>query len=314
MPPGPRPGARVRPLLPFMKAKISCLPARPGCRRSRGFTLIELLVVIAIIAILAALLLPALTRAKLKAQGVQCMNSHRQLAIAWRMYTEDNQDRLLYASANAASLNTPDTSWSYTWCTGRIDFNGGNRSNWDPNADIMQSQMWPYCGKNLGIWRCPADRSFVTVSGERKSRIRSMAMNAYLGGFGGQPISTGNMSAYTLYRKYGELSRPGADRVFVFIDEREDAVNYGNYLQDMSGYSPNIPAIYRWLDLPAAYHGNAGGLSFADGHSEIHKWRDGRTSRPINDGGVIFDGSTPIASPNSIDVAWMQDHTTRPKQ
>jgi prepilin-type N-terminal cleavage/methylation domain-containing protein/prepilin-type processing-associated H-X9-DG protein len=297
-----------------MKAKISCLPARPGCRRSRGFTLIELLVVIAIIAILAALLLPALTRAKLKAQGVQCMNSHRQLAIAWRMYTEDNQDRLLYASANAASLNTPDTSWTYTWCTGRIDFNGGNRSNWDPNADIMQSQMWPYCGKNLGIWRCPADRSFVTVSGERKSRIRSMAMNAYLGGFGGQPIPTGNMSAYTLYRKYGELSRPGADRVFVFIDEREDAVNYGNYLQDMSGYSPNIPAIYRWLDLPAAYHGNAGGLSFADGHSEIHKWRDGRTSRPINDGGVIFDGSTPIASPNSIDVAWMQDHTTRPKQ
>ena len=177
----------------------------------------------------------------------------------------------------------------------------------------MQSQMWPYCGKNLGIWRCPADRSFVTVSGERKSRIRSMAMNAYLGGFGGQPIGTGNMSAYTVYRKYGELSRPGADRVFVFIDEREDAVNYGNYLQDMSGYSPNIPAIYRWLDLPAAYHGNAGGLSFADGHSEIHKWRDGRTSRPINDGGVIFDGSTPIASPNSIDVAWMQDHTTRPK-
>ena len=96
-------------------------------------------------------------------------------------------------------------------------------------------------------------------------------------------------------------------------EEREDAVNFGNYLQDMSGYSPNIPAIYRWLDLPAAYHGNAGGLSFADGHSEIHKWRDGRTSRPINDGGVIFNGLDPIASPNNIDVAWMQDHTTRPK-
>jgi prepilin-type N-terminal cleavage/methylation domain-containing protein/prepilin-type processing-associated H-X9-DG protein len=296
-----------------MKANTSRLSAPLNCRRSRGFTLIELLVVIAIIAILAALLLPALTRAKLKAQGVQCLNSHRQLAIAWRMYTEDNQDRLLYASADVASLGTWDPSWPYTWCTGKIDFDGGNRSNWDPNADIMQSQMWPYCGKNLGIWRCPADRSYVTVSGDRKSRIRSMAMNAYLGGFGGQPIGTGNMAAYTLYRKYSELSRPGADRVFVFIDEREDAVNYGNYLQDMTGYSPNIPAIYRWLDLPAAYHGNAGGLSFADGHSEIHKWRDGRTSRPISDETAVFDGSTPVASPNNIDVAWMQDHTTRPK-
>ena len=228
-------------------------------RASRcGFTLIELLVVIAIIAILAALLLPALTRAKLKAQGVQCMNSHRQLAIAWRMYSEDNGDRLLYASANNSSLNTPDASWPYTWCTGRIDFDGANRSNWDPSVDIMQSQMWPYCGKNLGIWRCPADRSYVVVNGDRKPRVRSMAMNAYLGGFGGQPISTGNMSAYTLYLKYGELSRPGADRVFVFIDEREDAVNYGNYLQDMSGYSPSIPAIYRWLDLPLAACKRAG--------------------------------------------------------
>ena len=92
-----------------MKANTSRLSATPNWRRSRGFTLIELLVVIAIIAILAALLLPALTRAKLKAQGVQCMNSHRQLAIAWRMYTEDNQDRLLYASANNASLE-------YTGC------------------------------------------------------------------------------------------------------------------------------------------------------------------------------------------------------
>ena len=292
-----------------MKANTFRLSATLNWRRSRGFTLIELLVVIAIIAILAALLLPALTRAKLKAQGVQCMNSHRQLAIAWRMYTEDNQDRLLYSSSLPVDSRDP-----YSWCNGRIDFSNSNPSNWDPTVDIQQSLMWPYCGKNLSIWRCPSDRSFVTVSGVRKPRIRTMAMNAYLGGFSGNPISTGNMSAYTLYRKYGELSRPGTDRVFVFIDEREDAINYGNYLQDMTGYSPNLPAIYRWLDLPAAYHGNAGGLSFADGHSEIHKWRDGRTSRPIHDGGVIFDGSTPIASPNNIDVAWMQDHTTRPKQ
>ena len=278
----------------------------------RAFTLIELLVVIAIIAILAALLLPALTRARLKAQGVQCMNNHRQLAIAWRMYTEDSADVLLYASA--WPLGSSNITWKSTWCTGKMDFSGGNPSNWDPNADIYQSPMWPYCGKNLGIWRCPADRSFVTVGGVNRPRIRSMAMNAYLGGFGGTAIGTGNMSSYLLYTKYGQLSKPGADRVFVFIDEREDAINYGNYLQDMTGYSPNNPGLYRWLDLPGAYHGNAGGLSFADGHSEIHRWKDGRTSRPINENGTIFDGSTPLASPNNVDIAWMQDHTTRPKQ
>ena len=120
--------------------------------RSDAFTLIELLVVIAIIAILAALLLPALGRAKLKAQGVQCMNNHRQLAFAWRMYTEDNRDVLLYASGKPVGVFEP-----YSWCNGRMDFNTANKSNWDPTVDIMQSPMWPYCGKNLGIWKCPSD-------------------------------------------------------------------------------------------------------------------------------------------------------------
>ena len=140
-----------------------------------------------------------------------------------------------------------------------------------------------------------------------------MAMNAYLGGFGGKPIGTGNMAAYTLYMKYSDLNRPGPARIYVFVDEREDAINWGNSIMDMSGYSPNNPALYRWLDIPAAYHGNAGGFSFADGHSEIKKWRDGRTYRPSQEGGAIFDGSTPIPSPGNMDIAWLQDKTTRPK-
>ncbi len=300
-----------------MKAKLAGCTGRFQSRLSRGFTLIELLVVIAIIAILAALLLPALIRAKLKTQGIQCMNNHRQLAIAWRMYAEDNADTLLYASATVSSLKTWDPTWPYTWCTGWMDFDPGNRHNWDPTVDIMQSLMWPYCGKNLGIWRCPADRSAVTVNGVRRPRIRTMAINAYLGGFGGKPIGTGNMSAYTLYLKYSQLARPGADRIFVFVDEREDWLNYGNFLTDMSGYFPSSPGAYAFLDIPASYHGNAGGFSFADGHSEIHRWRDGRTMFPIQvvqDGEPRpFDGSTPRPSPNNKDIPWLHDHTTRPR-
>ena len=257
----------------------------PSC----GFTLIELLVVIAIIAILAALLLPALGRAKLKAQGVQCMNNHRQLAFAWRMYTEDNAEVLLFASATVSTLasGTPDWTWPYSWCTGRMDFDPSNRSNWDPTKDIYQSLLWPYCGKNLAIWRCPADRSYVTVGGVAKPRIRTMAMNAFLGGFGGFPITTGDMVPYIVYLKYSELRRPGADKIFLFIDEREDAINYGNFLADMAGYSPYDTSAYALLDLPASYHGNAGGLSFCDGHSELHRWRDGRTMPNLD-----YEGTT----------------------
>ncbi len=291
-----------------MKANMSCSSAKRNSRLSRGFTLIELLVVIAIIAILAALLLPALTRAKLKAQSVQCMNNNRQLAIAWRMYTEDNNDTLLYASSDP-----PSTFNQYTWCNGRMDFTTGNRSNWDPTVDIEQESMWPYCGKNLAIWRCPADQSYVLVGGVRKPRIRTMAINIYLGGFAGKAYRTGNMAAYTLYMKYSALSRPGADRIFLFIDEREDAINYGNFLHDMSGFSPSNPKLYKWLDMPASYHGNAGGISFCDGHAEIHRWRDARTMPPVAPNGQrIFDGSTPTPSADNVDVGWLQDKTTRP--
>jgi prepilin-type N-terminal cleavage/methylation domain-containing protein/prepilin-type processing-associated H-X9-DG protein len=302
-----------------MNATAFHAPARLHPGRTRGFTLIELLVVIAIIAVLAALLLPALTRAKLKAQGVQCMNNGRQLAMAWRMYTEDNNERLLYASAH---LLTPPGNhlptfnadcWPYTWCTGKMNFDAGNPSNYDPNVDIYQSPLWPYCGKNLAIWRCPADRSYIDLGTVRKPRLRSMAMNAFLGGFGGKGIPTGDMTSYLLYLKFGELSKPGPDRIFLFVDERQDAINWGNYIHDMTGYSPNMPGAWRWLDIPAAYHGNACGLAFCDGHSEIHHWKDGRTSRPIEEQGIIFDGKTPIPSPNNIDISWMQDRTTRPK-
>jgi prepilin-type N-terminal cleavage/methylation domain-containing protein len=138
--------------------------------RSRGFTLIELLVVIAIIAILAGMLLPALIKAKQKAQSIMCMNNMRQLSLAWIQYAHDANDRIPYASSD--SLGAPDPRIDpYVWVTGLMDFDRGNSSNWDITRDIMKSPLWPYCGNSAGIWKCPADKStIIPASGPLKGR------------------------------------------------------------------------------------------------------------------------------------------------
>ena len=281
-----------------------------GLSRHRAFTLIELLVVIAIIAILAAILLPSLSKAKMKAQGVMCMSNHRQLALAWRLYTDDNRDLLLYASGDATSFQPG------VWMSGTLDFTPSNLSNWDPSVDIYRSPMWPYCGKAPGIFKCPSDNSFVTVSGQVKPRIRSMVMNLYLGGFKGTGAGVFSDKSWHLYKKFSDLSVPGPTKIFVFLDEREDAINWGNFYTEMKGYPtrtiPANPAAYQLADMPGAYHNKACGFSFADGHAEIKRWRDSRTTPPLKIGGLLFDGSTQTASPRNQDVGWLQDHSTRP--
>jgi prepilin-type N-terminal cleavage/methylation domain-containing protein len=278
----------------------------------RGFTLIELLVVIAIIAILASMLLPALSKAKLKAQGIQCMSNHRQLTMAWRMYAEDNRDFLVYASHNG---NRSDPANDHAWTWTEMDFSS-NPKNWDINADITQRPLWPY-NRSPGIYKCPADRSYVMVNGEAKPRVRTMSMNWFLGGFGGQVSGGPSFAAnFSIYHKYAQIAggkgTAGPVKTWVFLDQREDTINWGNFMTHMDGFEPRNPAMYKFtMDLPGEYHKKACGFSFADGHSEIKKWLDPRTTPPLKYQQAPSSSDTP--SPRNVDVEWLQDRTTRPK-
>jgi prepilin-type N-terminal cleavage/methylation domain-containing protein len=274
-------------------------------RASKGlaFTLIELLVVIAIIAILAAMLLPALARSKCKAVGISCMNDHRQLTLAWLMYVHENNDSLLYASEGTRPDPAVDP---YVWVKGLMS-NADTPSNWDINENITKSPLWPYCGNNAKIWRCPADMSYVVHTNAKLPRVRSMSMNFWFGGWGGDGSLSGG--TWKLYRKMSDLTDPGPAKTWLLLDMREDSIDIGNFATDMRGW-PDNPSATGFYDLPGFYHCGAGGFSFADGHSEIKKWKDPRTTPPLVVNGQVNDG---FASPRNKDIIWLQERSTRKK-
>ena len=265
-----------------------------------AFTLIELLVVIAIIAILAALLLPALGRAKAKAQAVQCMNNSRQLMLAWKFYCDDNGEKVPSAWVNpgdwwpAGSMSPPSDPVS----------DGRNVNNWNPELTVKLSTLWPYCGNNAAIFRCPADTKYpCTANGQSYPRVRSMSMLSWFNGADANIARFGGPE-YVVYARTTDLNRPGPAMTIVFLDERADSINDGEWCSSMVGWDPYQPSTWKIVDIPGNYHGGACGVAFADGHSEIHKWKDVALNIPFGHG-------PNISAPDSKDAYWIMEHSTR---
>ena len=255
-----------------------------------GFTLIELLVVIAIIAILAAMLLPALSKAKARAEGIRCVSNLKQMQLAWIMYKDDFNEVMVPNGATGAPANFSWVNPNYMdWTTGTANTNF---------ALLKAGLLSPFLNNGVAVYKCPADKT-PAANGDR---VRSISMNGQMGA-----ASSGAPAFYTPpnynagYRQFKKATELGgsfsAVQAFIFLDEHPDSINDGYFQTDMT--------VNRFPDLPASYHGTSGGFSFADGHCELHKWV-AEAVKPITK--QIQQNIS--AAANSADLVWLREHST----
>ena len=273
-----------------------------GCG-APGFTLIELLVVIAIIAILAAMLLPALSRARAKSQGVACLNHLRQLSTATMIYTVDYRDAWPLNNEGDAALDLANPPANYqpkVWAEGR---EGSNLFD-DATAMGMLSERVSLLAaytKEKGIFRCPGDKLTWKVNGQWVRRPRSYGMNAYVGWNSTSWHGMPDDKKYTVFRRSSQ-GRSSAS-IFLFAETHPDSL-----CRPMFGMNMDAQTIYHY---PGNYHGQVSNFAFLDGHAESHRWRDSQFNNPTPPPANWHDHTGNAARSSSYgDLAWLKERTT----
>jgi len=271
-------------------------------RPDSAFTLIELLVVIAIIAILAALLLPALGKAKIKAQGISCMSNTKQLQLGWIMYAGDYNDRIAFVAASDYPNGGNAGTWAVQWCGGCMAYKGTTFSTATNPVPITSALIYPFV-KNLGVYKCPADNT--QAWGVPRVRSLSASTAFKTNAVGGLSLSVGNAPAtqWRIYVKTTQIVKPA--ETWTFIDEDLASINDGAFAVVIA--QPGDTTVYE-PDVPSGAHMNATGMSFADGHSVIHKWLSPISSMPTANKPAGWQSDPNVIS----DMIWFSSVTSVP--
>jgi len=273
--------------------------AREGCVWRRGFTLIELLVVIAIIAILAAMLLPALAKAKMQALRIQCVNNEKELVLTWAMYSGDYGERLVLNGGDAAVSSSKAHLWVY----------GGNHGDPETLTNSLYlvgaayALFAPFLA-SVGPYKCPADHSLWDIGGKDVSELRSYSLNSYVGTTPASALMPIDLiPAYRVYMRSSDLAIDSPANRFVFMDVNPASICTPAFGVDMS--------LQTFIHYPSSLHRGLGVVSFADSHVESHKWLDPRTRKGLPAGQQYIPHNDP--SPNNQDLRWIGDRTTSRK-